>query len=110
MKSFEAHDIEGPRLPEYQSLGQSGQQDNMTNSVLGSRGSSNTAVNPLKNDVSSHTICPVTLFLGEYEFSNSTLHRGFTDNGKSWAGRAQKWIFELFNLAMGLRDGDEHGV
>jgi hypothetical protein len=46
----------------------------------------------------------------EYEFSNSTLHRGFTDNGESWAGRAQTWMFELFDLAWGLRNANEHGV
>jgi hypothetical protein len=46
----------------------------------------------------------------EYEFSNSTLHRGFADNGESWAGRAQMWMFELFDLAWGLRNTNEHGV
>jgi hypothetical protein len=46
----------------------------------------------------------------EYEFSNNTRPRGFTDNGASWAGRAQTWMFDLFDLAWGLRNIDEHGV
>jgi hypothetical protein len=28
----------------------------------------------------------------------------FQDNGASWAGRAQMWMFDLFELAWGLRD------
>jgi hypothetical protein len=46
----------------------------------------------------------------EYEFSESPYQRGFTDNGESWASRAQAWMFELFDLAWGLRNADEHGV
>jgi hypothetical protein len=46
----------------------------------------------------------------EYEFSRSPLHRGHTDNGESWASRAQGWMFDLFDLAWGLRNADEHGV
>jgi hypothetical protein len=46
----------------------------------------------------------------EYEFSNSPFHRGHTDNGASWASRAQTWMFDLFDLAWGLRNADEHGV
>jgi hypothetical protein len=45
----------------------------------------------------------------EYEFSNSIHNRGFTDNGENWAGRAQTWMFDLFELAWGLRNADEHG-
>jgi hypothetical protein len=46
----------------------------------------------------------------EYEFSNSPFHRGHTDNGESWASRAQAWMFDLFDLAWGLRNADEHGA
>ena len=46
----------------------------------------------------------------EYEFSHSPFARGHTDNGISWAGRAQAWMFNLFDLAWGLRNADEHGV
>jgi hypothetical protein len=47
----------------------------------------------------------------EYEFSRSPLHRGHTDNGESWASRAQGWMFDLFDdLAWGLRNADEHGA
>jgi ribonuclease HI len=46
----------------------------------------------------------------EYEFSNSPFHRGHTDNGESWASRAQTWMFDLFDLAWGLRNADVHGV
>jgi hypothetical protein len=34
----------------------------------------------------------------DYEFSNNITNRGFTDNGASWAGRAQTWMFDLFEL------------
>jgi hypothetical protein len=43
----------------------------------------------------------------EYEFSHGTLQRRFTDNGASWAGRAQMWMFDL---AWGLRNDNEHGA
>ena len=46
----------------------------------------------------------------EYEFSHSPFARGHTDNGVSWASRAQAWMFNLFDLAWGLRNADEHGV
>jgi hypothetical protein len=46
----------------------------------------------------------------EYEFSHSPLHRGRTDNGESWVSRAQAWMFDLFDLAWGLRNADEHGA
>ena len=40
----------------------------------------------------------------------SPFHRGHQDNGESWAGRAQAWMFDLFDLAWGMRNADEHGV
>jgi hypothetical protein len=46
----------------------------------------------------------------EYEFSHSTLQRERSDNGESWASRAQVWMFDLFDLAWGLRNDDEHGA
>jgi hypothetical protein len=32
----------------------------------------------------------------------------YQDNGESWAGRAQAWMFDLFDLAWGMRNADEH--
>jgi hypothetical protein len=46
----------------------------------------------------------------EYEFSHGPFHRGHTDNGESWARRAQTWMFYLFDLAWGLRNADVYGV
>jgi hypothetical protein len=46
----------------------------------------------------------------EYEFSNNIHNRWFTDNGESWAGRAQTWMFDLFELAWELRNANEHGA
>jgi hypothetical protein len=46
----------------------------------------------------------------EYEFTASPYHRGFQDNGEDWAGRAQLWMFDLFDLEWGLRNADEHGA
>jgi hypothetical protein len=46
----------------------------------------------------------------EYEFSHSTLQRERSDNGESWASRAQVWMFDLFDLAWGLRNDNEHGA
>jgi hypothetical protein len=37
----------------------------------------------------------------DYEFSTSPYHRGYIDNGESWACRAQVWMFDLFDLAWG---------
>jgi hypothetical protein len=36
--------------------------------------------------------------------------RGFTDNGARWASRVQMWMFDLFDLAWGLRNDNEHGA
>jgi hypothetical protein len=46
----------------------------------------------------------------EYEFSHTPLSKGFMDNGECWAGRAQGWVFDLFDLAWGLRNEAEHGA
>jgi hypothetical protein len=46
----------------------------------------------------------------DYEFSQSPFQRGRHDNGESWAGRAQAWMFDLFDLAWGMRNADEHGA
>jgi hypothetical protein len=46
----------------------------------------------------------------EYEYSHCQFRLGFQDNGASWAGRAQMWMFDLFELAWGLRNATEHGV
>jgi ribonuclease HI len=46
----------------------------------------------------------------DYEFSQSPFHRGYQDNGESWASRAQRWMFDLFDLAWGMRNADEHGA
>jgi hypothetical protein len=43
----------------------------------------------------------------ECEYSHSPFQRGFTDNGASWAGRAQMWMFDL---AWGLRNTNEHSA
>jgi hypothetical protein len=37
----------------------------------------------------------------EYEFSHNAFQRGCQDNGASWAGRAQTWMFDLFEVAWG---------
>ena len=39
-----------------------------------------------------------------------TIQRSFAENGEIWSGRAQAWMFDLFDLAWGLRNADEHGV
>ena len=48
----------------------------------------------------------------EYEFSQSPFHRGYqdNDNGECWSGRAQAWMFNLFDLAWGMRNATEHGA
>jgi hypothetical protein len=46
----------------------------------------------------------------EYKFAASPYHWGFQDNGEDWAGRAQLWMFDLFDLVWGLRNADEHGA
>jgi hypothetical protein len=46
----------------------------------------------------------------DHEFSQSPYHRGHTDNGETWACRAQVWMFDLFDLARGMRNADEHGA
>jgi hypothetical protein len=46
----------------------------------------------------------------EYEYSSMTIQRSVSDNGENWAGRAQAWMFELFDLVWGLRNADEHGA
>jgi hypothetical protein len=46
----------------------------------------------------------------EYQFSHTPLSKGFMDNGECWAGRAQGWVFDLFDLAWGLRNEAEHGA
>jgi hypothetical protein len=35
----------------------------------------------------------------EYEFSHCPFQLDFQDNGASWAGRAQMWMFDLFEVA-----------
>jgi hypothetical protein len=45
----------------------------------------------------------------EYEFSQSSLRRGYRDNGESWSGQAQAWI-DLFDFAWGMRNETEHGA
>ena len=32
------------------------------------------------------------------------------DSGDRWAGKAQRWIFSIFELIWGLRNADEHGA
>jgi hypothetical protein len=44
----------------------------------------------------------------EYIFSPSSFQFGFTDNGANWAGRAQMWMFDLFEVAWGLRNDTGH--
>jgi hypothetical protein len=46
----------------------------------------------------------------DFEFSTSPYHRGHTDNGESWACRAQVWMFDLFDLPWGMRNANEHGA
>jgi hypothetical protein len=46
----------------------------------------------------------------EYEYSHCQFTLDFQDNGASWAGRAQMWMFDLFELAWGLRNDTEHGA
>jgi hypothetical protein len=46
----------------------------------------------------------------EYEFSNCPFELGFQYNGASWAGRAQMWMFDLFEVAWGLRNAPENGA
>jgi hypothetical protein len=46
----------------------------------------------------------------EYEFSHCPFQLDFQDNGASWAGRAQMWMFDLFEVAWGLRNATEHVV
>jgi hypothetical protein len=46
----------------------------------------------------------------EYEYSHCQFTLDFQDNGASWAGRAQMWMFDLFEVAWGLRNATEHGA
>jgi hypothetical protein len=46
----------------------------------------------------------------EYEYSHCQFTLEFQHNGASWAGRAQMWMFDLFEVAWGLRNTTEHGV
>ena len=44
----------------------------------------------------------------ELEFQR-LICRDRQDNGERWAGRAQLWFYDLFELIWGLRNADEHG-
>jgi hypothetical protein len=46
----------------------------------------------------------------EYECSHCPFTLDFQENGASWAGRAQMWMFDLFEVAWGLRNATEHGA
>jgi hypothetical protein len=46
----------------------------------------------------------------EYELSHCPFTPEFQDNGARWAGRAQIWMFDLFEVAWGLRNATEHGA